>query len=96
MVGVRLQNSTHVEPPVRDRRVGLGLAKGESLDAILARLSHVAEGVQATRATRSLARHFAVDMPVTDAVFGALYEGVDVRDAVEALLRREPRREAAS
>ncbi len=80
----------------RNRRVGLALAQGEALASILARLAHVAEGVGAARAARSLARHFGIDMPVTDAVYSVLHEGVGVRDAVLALLRREPRREDAS
>ncbi|MEO8976672.1 MAG: NAD(P)H-dependent glycerol-3-phosphate dehydrogenase [Casimicrobiaceae bacterium] len=79
----------------RNRRVGLALAAGESLDAILARLAHVAEGVNATRAAHALAQHLRIDMPVTEAVFGVLHQGVGVRTAVETLLRREPRREDA-
>jgi glycerol-3-phosphate dehydrogenase (NAD(P)+) len=79
----------------RNRRVGLALARGEVLDAVLARLGHVAEGVAAARATRDLARHHGVDMPVTEAVCDVLYGGVGVRTAVEGLLRREPRREDA-
>src|SRR5665213_2073577 len=79
----------------RNRRVGLALATGEPLDAILARLRHVAEGVTAARATHALAQHLDIEMPVTDAVFGVLYRQQNVRDAVEALMRREPRREDA-
>jgi glycerol-3-phosphate dehydrogenase (NAD(P)+) len=40
-----------------------------------------------------LARHFDVDMPICDAVYRTLHEGLPVRDAVLALLRREPRAE---
>jgi glycerol-3-phosphate dehydrogenase (NAD(P)+) len=79
----------------RNRRVGLALAKGETLAAILAGLQHVAEGVGAARAAHGLAGHLGIDMPVTDAVYGVLHQGVGVRDAVESLLRREPRREDA-
>jgi glycerol-3-phosphate dehydrogenase (NAD(P)+) len=79
----------------RNRRVGLALAGGESLDAIVARLAHVAEGIGAARAARALATFHGIDMPVTAAVYSVLYEGVEVRDAVESLLRREPRREDA-
>ena len=77
----------------RNRRVGLALARGESLANVLAHLQHVAEGVGAARAVHALAQHFGIDMPVSEAVFGVLYRGVGVRGAVEALLRREPRRE---
>ena len=75
----------------RNRRVGLALARGEPLAAILASLGHVAEGVQATRAAQALATHHRVDMPIVAAVHRVLYEGVAPRDAVLALLARGQR-----
>jgi glycerol-3-phosphate dehydrogenase (NAD(P)+) len=78
----------------RNRRVGLALAKGRRLDEILADLGHVAEGVHAARAARTLAARHGVDMPIAEAVDRALYEDLPVRDAVAELLRREPRPEA--
>jgi glycerol-3-phosphate dehydrogenase (NAD(P)+) len=77
----------------RNRRVGLALARGEPLDRILAQLGHVAEGVVATRAAHALALHHHVDMPIVDAVHRVLYEATTPRDAVLALLAREPRGE---
>ena len=77
----------------RNRRVGLALGGGRPLAAILAELGHVAEGVAATRAARALARAHGVDMPIVDAVHRVLHEGVAPRDAVLALLAREPRDE---
>ena len=75
----------------RNRRVGLGLAAGRPLDAILASLGHVAEGVDAARAARSLARKHGIEMPITEAVASVLDGMTPVRDAVEGLLRREPK-----
>ena len=77
----------------RNRQVGLALARGETLASILAAIGHVAEGVAAARAARELARFHDVDMPIVDAVYRVLYEGVAPRDAVLALLAREPRDE---
>lgn len=77
----------------RNRGVGLALAAGKPLAAILAGIGHVAEGVAATRAARELARFHGVEMPIVDAVYRVLYEGVAPRDAVLALLAREPRDE---
>ncbi|MGH8800504.1 MAG: NAD(P)H-dependent glycerol-3-phosphate dehydrogenase [Casimicrobiaceae bacterium] len=74
----------------RNRRVGLALARGEPLTAILAGLGHVAEGVFAARATRALAAALGLDMPICDAVYRVLYEDLPPRRAVEALLAREP------
>ena len=78
----------------RNRRVGLALAHGKSLPGILAELGHVAEGVGAAAAVRALARHHKVDMPICDAVYRVLHEALPARQAVEALLKREPRTES--
>lgn len=77
----------------RNRRVGLALAEGKRLPAILDELGHVAEGVSAARAARSLAAHYQVDMPICDAVDRVLHENLSPRSAVLALLKREPRSE---
>jgi glycerol-3-phosphate dehydrogenase (NAD(P)+) len=74
----------------RNRRVGLGLGRGEALAAILAALGHVAEGVSAARAAHTLAAALRVDMPICEAVYRVLYEDLPPRRAVEALLAREP------
>ena len=79
----------------RNRRVGLGLARGDSLETVVAGLGHVAEGVHAARATVALARHHGIEMPIAEAVDRVLAGEVPVREAVEALLRREPRAEGA-
>jgi glycerol-3-phosphate dehydrogenase (NAD(P)+) len=77
----------------RNRRVGLGLARGLPLAEVLGDLGHVAEGVPAADAVRRLARHHGLDMPICDAVHRVLYEGLAAKEAVLALLRREPRSE---
>jgi glycerol-3-phosphate dehydrogenase (NAD(P)+) len=77
----------------RNRRVGLALARGQPLAAILEEIGHVAEGVPAARAARALAIHHGVDMPIVDAVHRVLFERVAARDAVLALLARGPRGE---
>jgi glycerol-3-phosphate dehydrogenase (NAD(P)+) len=79
----------------RNRRVGLGLAQGKRLDAIVAELGHVAEGVPCALAVRDLARRLGVDMPITNAVAGVLFDGDDPQAMVAQLLARDPRDELA-
>ena len=79
----------------RNRRVGLELARGKRLDAIVAELGHVAEGVPCARAVRELAGRLGVDMPITNAVAGVLFDGDDPKAMVAQLLARDPRGEAA-
>ena len=78
----------------RNRRVGLELARGRPLRDILAQLGHVAEGVRSAKEVARLAQARNVDMPVTAAVNAVLRGELPPAAAVEALLSREPKREA--
>jgi glycerol-3-phosphate dehydrogenase (NAD(P)+) len=79
----------------RNRQVGLGLAQGKKLDTIVAELGHVAEGVRCAKAVRTLALASGVDMPITNAVAGVLFDGISPPDMVQQLLARDPREESA-
>ena len=72
----------------RNRQVGLRLARGQSLDAILSELGHVAEGVTTAREVAALTSELGVDMPITRAVCQMLFEGLPAAQAVDALLNR--------
>ena len=78
----------------RNRRVGLGLAEGKPLATIVAELGHVAEGVPCARAVRELAARLGVEMPITNAVAGVLFDGDSPRAMVAQLLARDPRGES--
>jgi len=77
----------------RNRRLGLGLGRGESLENALAAIDQVVEGVQTAREVNELAISHAVDMPISQEVYRILYEGEKPRDAVQALLSREQKSE---
>jgi glycerol-3-phosphate dehydrogenase (NAD(P)+) len=79
----------------RNRRVGLALAQGKPLDQIVRELGHVAEGVPCAKAVRELAVKLGVDMPITNAVAGVLFDGNSVQETVDRLLARDPRNELA-
>lgn len=77
----------------RNRRVGLALAEGKNLDAILQDLGQVAEGVYTTQEVHRLAKKLGVDMPITEHVYRIIYENEDPRLAVKSLLTRAIRSE---
>ena len=79
----------------RNRRVGLALGNGVGKDAALASLGHVAEGVQSAHAVRARARAAAVEMPITEAVCAVLDGKLTPAQALDRLLAREPKPEAA-
>jgi glycerol-3-phosphate dehydrogenase (NAD(P)+) len=73
----------------RNRYVGEQVGKGKTLDAVLAGMTMVAEGVRTTKSTRDLARREGVPMPITEAVYDILFEGKDPRTAVTELMTRD-------
>lgn len=73
----------------RNRQVGHRLGQGEAIDAILSSMTQVAEGVKTAKSAHDLAAKLNVEMPLTDAVYSALYEGITAREAVARLLARE-------
>ena len=77
----------------RNRRVGLALARGEGLEAILAGLGHVAEGVRTVAEVVRVAHARAVDMPVSEAVLAVVEGRLSAPAAAERLLARDPRAE---
>jgi len=78
----------------RNRRVGLALAQGKTLDEILGELGHVAEGVSTAREVVKLAARHDVSMPLCEAVDALLHSPrLGPREVVEQLLSREPKHE---
>ncbi|MGI8732145.1 MAG: NAD(P)H-dependent glycerol-3-phosphate dehydrogenase [Pyrinomonadaceae bacterium] len=77
----------------RNRFVGQELGRGRSLTDITSGMKEVAEGINTTRALKLLANRVGVEMPITEEVFGVLYEGKKVRDAANDLMTRPLRDE---
>jgi glycerol-3-phosphate dehydrogenase (NAD(P)+) len=77
----------------RNRKVGLLLAQGQSLDQAVTSLGHVAEGVYSARTVMQRARALGVDMPITEAVVALLDARWSAREAVQALMGRDPKGE---
>jgi glycerol-3-phosphate dehydrogenase (NAD+) len=70
----------------RNRTVGVRLGRGESLEAILASSSQVAEGVATAGAVVMLARRHRVALPVLTAVARIVDGQLSARDAVDILM----------
>ena len=85
--------ATAASPLSRNRHVGEELAKGRPLNEILASMPNVAEGVDTTAAAVKLAQKLGVEMPITQAAYRILFEGLDPRQAVAELMGRAPQPE---
>ena len=78
----------------RNRRFGLALASGKTVDEAQADIGQVVEGYRVAREVRELARARQVDMPITEQVYQVLYEGQAPVSAVLALSTRPQRAES--
>lgn len=74
----------------RNRRVGLALAQGHTLQQAVAALGHVAEGVYCARTVVQRAARLGVDMPIAQAVVALLDGQLAPAQAVALLMGREP------
>jgi glycerol-3-phosphate dehydrogenase (NAD(P)+) len=77
----------------RNRRVGIALGQGRTLEEILTEMGMVAEGVKNTMSAHKLAAREGVEMPLVATMHAILYGGLAVRDAVDALMGRALRAE---
>ncbi len=77
----------------RNRQVGLMLARGHELAAILKQLGHVAEGVLCATAVSDRATTLGVEMPITQAVVQVLQARVTPVQALAQLMGRSARAE---
>ncbi len=73
----------------RNHTVGLGLAEGHSLDAVLARMTEVAEGVPTTRAALALGRRHGVELPIATQIARVMFDGVAPAEAIASLMARD-------
>ena len=79
----------------RNRRVGLALAQGKSLQQAVEELGHVAEGVYCARTVLQRSRSLDIEMPITECVVDLLDGRIRPEQAVSRLMGREPGSELA-
>jgi len=72
----------------RNRKVGLALAQGMTLQQAVDSLGHVAEGVYCARTVVQRAQHLGVEMPIAQAVVALLDGDITPAQAVAVLMGR--------
>ncbi|MFT5164006.1 MAG: glycerol-3-phosphate dehydrogenase (NAD(P)+) [Alteromonadaceae bacterium] len=77
----------------RNRRFGLALGKGESVQGAIEGIGQVVEGYRNTKEVYLLAQRMGVEMPITEQIFAVLYQGKSPKEAAMNLLGREKRAE---
>lgn len=77
----------------RNRRAGILLGQGKSLEETLAEVQMVVEGVNTVQTATQLAERYHVEMPITEAIYEVLFDGKDARQAVLELMGRDGKAE---
>jgi glycerol-3-phosphate dehydrogenase (NAD(P)+) len=72
----------------RNRRMGLALASGKTIDEAQEEIQQVVEGVLAAKAVHEVSQRTNVEMPICEQIYRILYEGAPPADAVVALMTR--------
>lgn len=73
----------------RNRRFGLALGKGTSVDNAMTEIGQVVEGYRNTEEVIILANKLDVEMPICEQIYEVLYNGKSPKEAALALLGRE-------
>jgi glycerol-3-phosphate dehydrogenase (NAD(P)+) len=73
----------------RNRRAGILLGKGKTLQETLDEVHMVVEGVNTATAAYKLSQKYGVSMPITEQAYKILYENKNAREAVNSLMTRE-------
>lgn len=77
----------------RNRRAGILIGKGKSLDEALKEVGMVVEGVKACKAFHELNRRINVSMPITEGLYSILFENKNPEQVVCELMGREKKSE---
>lgn len=72
----------------RNRRCGIEIGRGKTLQQAVESVQMVVEGVRTTKVAYQLAKRQGVEMPITDQTYKVLFENLSPREAVLNLMGR--------
>lgn len=85
--------ATCSSPMSRNYTVGAMLAKGKKIDDILSELGSVAEGVKTSKAICELAKKLDIEVPVSNAIYEAVYTDITPQELLSKLMNRKLKEE---
>ncbi|WP_158971281.1 NAD(P)H-dependent glycerol-3-phosphate dehydrogenase [Paraglaciecola sp. L3A3] len=73
----------------RNRRFGLALGKGLSIEQAIKEIGQVVEGYNNTKEVHILSNKIGVEMPICEQIYQVLYQNKSVKEAAMSLLERD-------
>ncbi len=77
----------------RNRRAGILIGQGKSLEETLSEIQMVVEGITATDVAYNLALEKNIDMPITTEIYNVLYKNKEITKAIKSLMTRTKKHE---
>lgn len=77
----------------RNRRAGILIGQGKSVEEALREVKMVVEGVATTKPAYELGKRYGVSMPITEEAYNVLFEGKNPKQAVVDLMMRNKKHE---
>ena len=77
----------------RNRRLGLALGKGQSIEEAVAAIGQVVESIQTCDEVMRLANRFEMDLPISDLVNKVLHQEITPQEGLKIILSREQKPE---
>ena len=78
----------------RNRRSGILIGQGKDVQEAMKEVGAVVEGYYAAKSAWALAQKMGVEMPITEAAYKVLYEGLSAKDMTRQLLNRGKKAES--
>ena len=78
----------------RNRRAGILIGQGKSVEEAQKEVNMVVEGVRSCKATYELAKSMNVEMPIIEEAYKVLFEGVSPKTAIANLMSRTKKHES--
>ncbi|WP_077370061.1 NAD(P)H-dependent glycerol-3-phosphate dehydrogenase [Anaerosalibacter sp. Marseille-P3206] len=77
----------------RNRRAGILIGQGETLENAISKVGMVVEGIRTTKSAYELSQKYEVVMPITQEIYQVLYSAKDVKNSVVNLMLRDRKHE---
>ena len=80
---------TCTSPHSRNRRAGILIGRGYSLEEVKNEINMVVEGINATKIAYELSRKLNIDMPIVNEMYKVIFENGEIKNAIAKLMSRD-------
>lgn len=77
----------------RNRRFGLLIGEGYSVEEAIKIINQTIEGIETVKAIKQLSEKYNLELPISEMVYKVIYEKLNIKKAVDLLMNREPKKE---